>query len=92
MVSPSIAKTLSPLGQVIKPLGTFVERAFTAPGSGAETPSITLPSPPPLAPEASTPTAKPKRKGQQQSFLSGVAASALGGQAGSSSGKTLLGS
>lgn len=59
---------------------------------GPEAPEINIPAVPPPAPEASSPTAKPKRKGQQQSFLSGVAASALGGQAGSSGGKTLLGS
>lgn len=48
--------------------------------------------PPPLTP-AQTPNPKPQSKGIQQSFLSGVAGSALSGgaQGGGGGGKTLLG-
>jgi hypothetical protein len=56
-----------------------------------DSPTPALPTLPTPAPDATSPTAKPARKGQQQSFLSGVAASSLGGQAGASQGKTLLG-
>lgn len=81
------------------PILNATERATTLPsgmnsiaditGSGA--PAPTVPEAPPLAPPATQPTAKAGKKGIQQSFLSGVAASALGGSAGSSGGKTLLG-
>lgn len=86
----------SPLKTVTNALGfNKIESAFnrftTLPGTGAAVPPPPT-TPPPLAPDATTPTAKTKPKGIQQSFLSGVAASALGGQAGSSGGKTLLGS
>ena len=54
-------------------------------------PGINIPVPPALTP-ASSPNAKPGKKGMQQSFLSGVAGSALQGSgAGASTGKTLLG-
>ena len=54
-------------------------------------PGINIPVPPALTP-AQSPTAKPGRKGMQQSFLSGVAGAGLQGQgAGGSTGKTLLG-
>ena len=47
-------------------------------------------APPPPLPMAITPTQRAPRKSQQQSFLSGVAASAGTGGAGNT-GKTLLG-
>ena len=53
-------------------------------------PGINIPVPPALTP-AQAPTAKPGRKGMQQSVLSGVAGAGLTPGAGSSTGKTLLG-
>jgi hypothetical protein len=82
-------------GRLVEPitstLGSFIGHATSMPGSGAPAPTVT--APPPLAPDATTPTAKANKKGIQQSFLSGVAASGLSGAAsgGSSGGKTLLG-
>lgn len=78
------------IGRVFDPLITATQRAFTPPGHGGTTPEI--PAPPPAAPPAETPTPKPKRKGQQESFLSGVAATGLtGATGGTTGGKTLLG-
>lgn len=67
-----------------------ITRAITPPGHPGS-PGFSD-TPPPLAPEASTPAPKPKRKGIQESFLSGIAAGGLGGYGGrSGGGKTLLG-
>ena len=59
------------------------------PGLGAIAPPAAPAVPPPL-PMANTPTQRAPRKSQQQSFLSGVAASVGTGSAGNT-GKTLLG-
>ncbi len=87
MASPG--KLLSPIWSG---LAKTIDKGLGVGQTPSDAPTINIPAPPPLAPEATTPTAKPAKKGQQQSFLSGVAASALGGQSGSSTGKSLLGS
>ena len=85
MTSPG--KLLSPIWAgaahtIDKALGT---------GTTPATPSINIPAPPaPIAP-ATSPNAKPAKKGMQSSFLSGVAGAGLTPGAGSSTGKTLLG-
>jgi hypothetical protein len=83
MVNP-----IKAVGRAIDPVLTAVTRAVTIPGTNQTAPTPTVPD---QAPAATTPTAKPAKKGIQQSFLSGVAASNLSGQAGGTSGKTLLG-
>ena len=88
MTSP--AKLLSPLASIWPGWEKTVNKAFGVDGNAPAAPDI--PAPPPLAPPATQPTSKPAKKGQQQSFLSGVAASALGGTSSrSSAGKSLLG-
>ncbi len=58
--------------------------------AGPGAPSVNIPVPPSLTP-AQSPTAKPGKKGMQQSFLSGVAGGGLTPGAGGTTGKTLLG-
>lgn len=62
--------------------------AFKKPPGTPTLPNI--PAPPATSPSQS-PGTKPGKKGMQQSFLSGVAGSALAPSGGSSTGKTLLG-
>lgn len=97
MVSP-VAKALSGVvssagsafSSFIAPITKVVDRATTIPGQGGNTPT-NIPDPA-LPSPAQQPTAKPGRKGMQQSFMSGVAASGLPGQGQSGKqGKTLLG-
>lgn len=75
------------------PDGTYERRyykhIFKMPGTTP--PSITIP---PMAPPQQAPTAKPKAKGIQQSFLSGAAMAQQQGAGGGAAtgGKSLLGS
>lgn len=58
-------------------------------GKGAA-PQVNIPTPPGVAP-AQTPNAKPARKSQQQSFLSGAAMAQQTGGVAQGTGKSLLG-
>ena len=78
---------VSPITSVGKDIGSLL--GVKTPAS----PTINVPAAPALPPPATQPTAKPGSKGQQQSFLSGVAGSSLAGanQGQGTTGKTLLG-
>lgn len=92
MVSPiksAIGASESAFSSFTAPLTKAVTRAFTMPGTGQAPSGIPDPQ---LPAPATLPSAKPAKKGMQQSFLSGVAASGLASQSGSGTGKTLLGS
>ena len=79
---------VSPIAAIGKDIGSLL---------GVKTPAaattINVPAAPALPPPATQPTAKPGSKGQQSSFLSGVAGSSLAGanQGQGATGKTLLG-
>lgn len=74
------------IGRAFQPITSAVGNALTMPGGA---PTLNIPAPPGLVP-AQQPNAKPARKSQQSSFLSGAAAAQQAG-GGASEGKTLIG-
>ena len=83
MVAPIKAITHA-MSNPLDTISSVLGRAFTPPG-GPGIPDPSLPAP------STSPTAKPARKGMQQSFLSGVAGSTAQAAGSAAVGKTLLG-
>ena len=84
----------SPIKQITHALSNPFDTVSSLLGNAFSKATPNPPGAPALPPPAQSPTAKPVKKGMQQSFLSGVAAAALPGSGGggAATGKSLLGS